>query len=75
MPCENSVAPPRRTPIAETARQDHEPVPDDVNAWFFKEIALDELLANAKPLRSIEELAIEDLTPEEAESFLRAVEE
>lgn len=61
--------------MAETVRQDHKPRPDDVNAWFFKETALDELLASAKPLRSIEKLAIEGLTPEEAESFLPTVEE
>ena len=61
--------------MAQPVRHDHEPVPDNINAWFFKESALDQLLASAKPLRSIEDLAIEDLTREEAESFLRAVEE
>jgi hypothetical protein len=61
--------------MAESVRHDREPVPDDVNAWFFKETTLDELLASAQPLRSIEDLAIDDLTREEAESFLRAVKE
>lgn len=61
--------------MAETARQDHGPVPDDINAWFFRDTALDELLAGAQPLRSIDDLAIEDLTRGEAESFLRAIKE
>jgi hypothetical protein len=61
--------------MAETAQQDREPLPHDINAWFFKETGLDELLAGAKPLRSIDDLAIEDLTREEAESFLHAIEE
>lgn len=61
--------------MAETMQEDREPAHDDVNAWFFKETALDDLLASAKPLRSIEDLAIDDLTGEEAESFLRAIKE
>ncbi|MBV9278540.1 MAG: hypothetical protein JOZ41_00515 [Chloroflexi bacterium] len=61
--------------MAESVGQDRGPVPGDVNAWFFKETALDELLAGAQPLRSIEDLAIEDLTREEAESFLHAIKE
>lgn len=61
--------------MAESVPQDHGLVPDDINAWFFKETGLDELLASAKPLHSIEDLAIEDLKAEEAGSFLRAVEE
>jgi hypothetical protein len=61
--------------MADTIRREHEPLPRDINAWFFKETKLDELLAGAKPLRSIDDLAIEDLTREEAESFLHAIEE
>lgn len=61
--------------MAETVRQDQEPLRSDINAWFFRETALDELLVGAKPLRSIDDLAIEDLTPQEAESFLRAIDE
>ena len=61
--------------MAEAAQQNHEQGPPDVNAWFFKETTLDELLTGAHPLRSIDDLAIEDLTPAEAEYFLRAVEE
>lgn len=60
--------------MAETVGQDELHAPD-LNAWFFKETSLDGLLAGAMPLRSMDDLAIDDLTPEEAESFLRAVEE
>lgn len=61
--------------MAETVQQAHTPGPDNVNAWFFKETALDELLADVGPLHSIEDLAIDDLTGEEAESFRRAIKE
>lgn len=60
--------------MPENVRQDGMLAPD-VNAWFFKETSLDELFAGAMPLRSMDDLAIEDLTPEEAESFLHAIEE
>lgn len=46
--------------MAETVRQDHEPLRNDINGWFFKETGLDELLAGATPLRIIEDLAIEE---------------
>lgn len=50
-------------------RPDCKPVPD-VNACFFKETPLDELLVGADPLQSMEELAIEDFTCEEGESVV-----
>lgn len=61
--------------MAETVQEDREPVRHNVNAWFFKETALDDLLADAQPLRAIDDLAIEDLTGEEAGSFLCAIKE
>lgn len=61
--------------MAGTVGQDYDPLSRDNNAWFFKDTGLDELLGDAKPLRSMDDLAIEDVTPQEAESFLRAVEE
>lgn len=61
--------------MAEPAGHHREPVPDEDNAWFFNETTLDELLTDAQTLRSIEDLAIDDLAAEEAESFLRAIKE
>jgi len=60
--------------MAEGARENESGAADS-NAWFFTETSLDDLLANAKPLSSLDDLALDDLTPEEACSFLRAVEE
>jgi len=60
--------------MAEGARENESGAADS-NAWFFTETSLDDLLANAKPLTSLDDLALDDLTPEEACSFLRAVEE
>ena len=60
--------------MAEKVKQE-DTLPHDKNAWFFKATSLEELLAGATPLQSIDNLAIDDLTPEEAESFLRAVKE
>jgi hypothetical protein len=60
--------------VAEVVREsalDH----SDGNAWFFTETSLDQLLAGTRPVRSIEDLALEDLTPEEASAFLQAIEE
>jgi hypothetical protein len=60
--------------VAETARESGSS-PANINAWFFSETSLEELLANAEPLPSIDDLALDDLTAEEAYSFLQAVEE
>lgn len=60
--------------MAEAAQHDRPPIPD-INAWFFQETSLDDLVRGAKPLASMEDLALEDLTPEEAASFLDAIEE
>jgi hypothetical protein len=46
-----------------------------VNAWFFKTTTVEELVRSIPPLESVEDLALDDLTPEQAESFLRAIEE
>jgi hypothetical protein len=46
-----------------------------VNAWFFKETTLAELLAGARPIESVDDLALNDLTPEEAAAFLRSIRE
>jgi hypothetical protein len=43
------------------------------NDWFHQEISLDDLIAEVHPVASIDELAIDDLTPDEAASFLVAI--
>jgi len=47
------------------------------NAWFFRETALDDLLAGLSfpPIESVDERALGDLTPEEATSFLSSIDE
>lgn len=40
---------------------------------FHRPHSLDELLAGAEPLSSIDELAIEGLTDDEADAFLEAI--
>ena len=56
-----------RTRRPATSEGDAEPSP--------RTATLVELLAGVEPLGSIEDLAIDDLTPGEAASFLRAIEE
>ncbi len=46
-----------------------------VNDWFYRETTLDELLVGVEPLASLDELALDELTPEEAASFLRSIAE
>ncbi len=60
--------------MAGATESDHLAVPN-LNAWFFKETSLDDLVRDTAPLSSIDELALDDLTPEQAESFLRAINE
>lgn len=60
--------------MAEAAHHDHPSIPD-VNGWFFKETSLEDLVRGAAPLASMEDLALDDLTPGEAASFLHAIEE
>lgn len=64
----------RRSIIAEVAQNDHLLVPE-TNAWFFNKTSLEDLVSGVKPLASIEDLALDDLTPEEANSFLHAIQE
>jgi hypothetical protein len=45
------------------------------NAWFYRETNLDQLLEGVEPIASIDELAVDDLTAEEAASFLRTIAE
>jgi len=45
-------------------------IPDD----FYRSHSLDDLLAGGKPLGSVDELAIDGLTDEEADAFLAAIE-
>lgn len=60
--------------MAEPAEHDHH-APLDANAWFFKNTSLKDLVRDAEPLTSMEELALPDLTPDEADSFLCSVKE
>ncbi|MDQ2743252.1 MAG: hypothetical protein M3Z66_13305 [Chloroflexota bacterium] len=60
--------------MAEVA-QPHDPFIPEINAWFFKETSLAELVRGVKPLASMEDLSLDDLTPEEARTFLHAIEE
>ena len=46
-----------------------------VSAWFFRRTTLEELVRSIPPLESVEELALDEMTPEQAEFFLRAIEE
>ena len=46
-----------------------------VNTWFFKETTLDQLLIGVRPIESVDDLALDDLTPEEATSFLSSIRE
>ncbi len=49
---------------------------NDIDAErFFRNVELDELLQGAEPLRSMDELVIEGLTPEDIDDFLRAIRE
>ena len=43
------------------------------NAEFYRHHTLAELLAGAKPLRSVDDLVIGDLTDEEADAFYAAL--
>lgn len=72
--CDKGNAPARGTAVAETVQQD-QTIPPEINAWFFRETSLDEPLRGVAPLESMDDLAIEDLTPEEAVAFLKAIEE
>ncbi len=60
--------------MAEVA-QPHDPFIPEINAWFFKETSLAEMVRGVKPLASMEDLALDDLTPEETRAFLDAIEE
>jgi hypothetical protein len=42
---------------------------------FRRDVTLDQLLADVKPITSLEELALDDLTAEEAASFLHSITE
>ncbi len=55
--------------MAEVA-QPHDPFIPEINAWFFEETSLAELLRGVEPLASMEDLSLDDLTPEEARTFL-----
>jgi hypothetical protein len=59
--------------VADPASQDH--AARDPNAWFYRETSLEQLLRDVEPITSIDELAIDDLSQEEAASFLHAIAE
>jgi hypothetical protein len=60
-----TYTPPRRFVADFAARR-----PSD---WFHQEPSLDDLIAEVRPVASIDELAIDDLTADEATSFLVAI--
>lgn len=47
----------------------------EINAWFFRETGLDDLLRGVRPLESIDDLALDNLTADEARSFLDSIRE
>jgi hypothetical protein len=50
-------------------------VSDDGIDQFGRDVTLDQLLADVTPITSLEELAIDDLTGQEAASFLHSIAE
>lgn len=60
--------------MAEVAQPNHPFIPE-INAWFCKETSLAELVRGVKSLASMEDLTLDDLTPEAACAFLHAIEE
>ena len=44
-----------------------------VNTWFLKETTLEELLVGVRPIETVDDLALDGLTPEQATSFLRSL--
>ncbi len=60
--------------MVEAAQSDRPSTPT-INAWFVRNASLAELVKDVKPLVSTEDLALDDLTSEEANSFPRAIEE
>jgi len=59
--------------LADVAHQEQS-LKQEVNTWYFKKTSLEELVDGVKPLASINDLTLDDLTPEEAHSFLHAIE-
>lgn len=43
------------------------------NSWFYRRHSLEELVDGAKPLASVDQLLIDDLTDDEADAFHAAI--